>query len=130
MLGEIISSVDSVTIQIAQVATASEEQSATAEQISKNVEFIEPEHLIIRRRKPPTIKTHELSWCVNVHKRQYGRKRKFSFNMIPDSIFGLRKKNNNKTRETYFFLEADRATMPIRRTNLYQSSFYKKMVYK
>jgi len=97
-------------------------------QKQKNVEFIEPEHLIIRRRKPPTIKTHELSWCVNVHKRQYGRKRKFSFNMIPDSIFGLRKKNNNKTRETYFFLEADHATMPIRRTNLYQSSFYKKMV--
>ena len=32
------------------------------------------------------------------------------------------------SRETYFFLEADRATMPVRRVNFYRSSFYKKMV--
>jgi hypothetical protein len=48
--------------------------------------------------------------------------------MIPDSLFGLRMKKDNRIKETYFFLEADRATMPIRRTNFFRSSFYKKMV--
>ena len=60
--------------------------------------------------------------------RPYGQKRNFSYNMIPDSVFGLRIKRDNRNKETYFFLEADRATMPIRRANFYRSSFYKKMV--
>jgi len=94
----------------------------------KNIEFVEPEHLIKCRQKPPTIKTHALSWRVNVKKGEYHQKRFFSFNMLPDSVFGLRFKKNSVTRETYFFLEADRATMPVRRTNFYRSSFYKKMV--
>jgi len=97
-------------------------------QKQKNVEFIEPERLIKRRQKPPTIKTHALSWRVNIKKGKYGQKRNLSFNMIPDSVFGLRIKKDNKNKETYFILEADRATMPIRRTNFFRSSFYKKMV--
>jgi len=97
-------------------------------QKQKNIEFIEPERLIENRQKPPTIKTHALSWRVNIQKGEYGQKRYLSFNMIPDSLFGLRMKKNGKTKETYFFLEADRATMPVRRTNFYRSSFYKKMV--
>jgi len=97
-------------------------------QKQKNIEFVEPEHLIKCRPKPPTIKTHALSWRVNIKKDEYGQKRNFSYNMIPDTVFGLRMKKDNRNKETYFFLEADRATMPIRRTNFYRSSFYKKMV--
>ena len=97
-------------------------------QKQKNVEFIEPEHLIKCRQKPPTIKTHALSWRVNIQKGECRQKKYFSFNMIPDSIFGLRVLRNNHNREIYFFLEADRATMPVRRANFYRSSFYKKMV--
>lgn len=97
-------------------------------QKQKNIEFIEPEHLIKCRQKPPTIKTHALSWRVNIKRREYGQKRYLSFNMIPDGVFGLKVKKNSVTKETYFFLEADRATMPIRRTNFFRSSFYKKMV--
>jgi len=93
-----------------------------------DIDFIEPEHLIKRRRKPPTIKTHALSWRVNINKGQYGQNRNRSFNMIPDSLFGLRVRSANKIKETYFFLEADRATMPIKRTNFIRSSFYKKMI--
>jgi hypothetical protein len=92
----------------------------------KNIEFIEPEHLIKCREKPPTIKTHALSWRVNIKRRDYGQKRNISFNIIPDNVFGLRIKNNNTLIEKYFFLEADRATMPVRRANFYRSSFYKK----
>ena len=97
-------------------------------QKQRNVEFIEPEKLINNRRKPPTIKTHALSWRVNIKRGDYGQKRNFSFNMIPDSLFGLRMKKDNRIKEAYFFLEADRATMPIRRANFFRSSFYKKMV--
>jgi len=97
-------------------------------QRQRNVEFIEPEHLIKCRQKPPTIKTHALSWRVNIQKGEYGQKRNFSFNMIPDSVFGLRILKSNGHKEMYFFLEADRSTMPIKRTNFYRSSFFKKMV--
>lgn len=97
-------------------------------QKQRDVEFIEPEKLINNRRKPPTIKTHALSWRVKISKGQYGQKRNFTFNMIPDSVFGLRMKKENRNKETYFLIEADRATMPIRRTNFFRSSFYKKMV--
>lgn len=93
-----------------------------------DVEFIEPDRLIKNRLKPPSIKTHNLSWRVSIKKGEYGQKRNFSFNMIPDNVFGLRFKNNNSYREQYFFLEADRSTMPVRRTNFYRSSFYKKML--
>jgi len=94
----------------------------------KDIEFIEPQHLIKNRPKPPTLKTHALSWRVNIKRGDYARKRNFSFNMIPDSVFGLRFKHNNLARENYFFLEADRATMPVRRSNFFRSSFFKKMV--
>jgi hypothetical protein len=94
----------------------------------KDVTFIEPPLMIKRRHKPPTIASHALSWRVRIKKGEFFQKRPLSFNMIPDSMFGLRVKKGNKSKETYFFLEADRATMPIKRTNFYRSSFYKKMV--
>jgi len=97
-------------------------------QRQRNVEFIEPDHLIKRRPKSPTIKTHALSWRVNTQKGEYGQKRNFPFNMIPDSVFGLRILKSDGHKEMYFFLEADRATMPVKRTNFYRSSFFKKMV--
>ena len=94
----------------------------------KDVEFIGPQSMIKRRHKPPTIRTHALSWRVRIKRGEFFQKRSLSFNMIPDSVFGLRVKKGNKNRETYFFLEADRASMPIKRTNFFRSSFYKKMV--
>ncbi len=94
----------------------------------KDIEFIETEELVNNRPKPPTIKTHCLSWRVDVKKGEYGQNRRFSFNMIPDAGFGLRVRKENKTRELYFFLEADRSTMPVKRKNFYRSSFHKKMV--
>jgi len=92
------------------------------------VEFIESDRLIKNRQKPPSIKIHALSWRVNIKRGDHGQRRNLSFNMIPDNVFGLRIRNNNAYREQYFFLEADRSTMPVRRTNFYRSSFYKKML--
>jgi Replication-relaxation len=44
--------------------------------------------------------------------------------VIPDAVFGLESEGN----ASWFFLEADRGTMPIQRGNLRQSSFYRKLL--
>ena len=44
----------------------------------------------------------------------------------PDNIYGLR--FLNKGSESFFFVEADRATMPVTRANLRQSSYTRKFI--
>ena len=46
--------------------------------------------------------------------------------VIPDRVFGL--DFTRERKRTYFFLEADRATMPILRSNLAQTSMYRKFL--
>ena len=47
----------------------------------------------------------------------------------PDSLFGLEFKiRSNETLTLYFALEADRATMPVVRKGLKQTSFFRKML--
>jgi hypothetical protein len=49
--------------------------------------------------------------------------------VIPDKVFGLYFPNDPPGKnKAYFFLEADRATMPVKRSNPYQTSFFKKML--
>ena len=53
--------------------------------------------------------------------------------IIPDRIFGLEYTDTNGTGtgkpvRAYYFLEADRGTMPIQRQNPSQSSFYRKLL--
>jgi hypothetical protein len=49
--------------------------------------------------------------------------------VIPDRVFGLEYTKPNGTRErAYFFLEADRGTMPVIRHSLSQTSFYRKLL--
>ena len=44
--------------------------------------------------------------------------------VVPDAVFGL----EFIGKQSWFFLEADRGTMPIQRVNLRQSSFYRKLL--
>jgi hypothetical protein len=54
---------------------------------------------------------------------------KIKLSVIPDKVFGLYfPKKAPSRRRALFFLEADRSTMPVARSNLYRSSFYKKLV--
>ena len=46
--------------------------------------------------------------------------------VIPDAVFGLDFSVERKRK--YFFLEADRATMPVVRRDLDQTSFVRKLV--
>jgi DNA-binding Lrp family transcriptional regulator len=62
-------------------------------------------------------KRQPFQWRVNVSSR--GR-----IGLIPDRVFALEWGDNR----AYFFLEADRGTMPITRENVFQSSFHRKLL--
>jgi hypothetical protein len=52
-----------------------------------------------------------------------------SLGVIPDRVFALEYiKPNGCTERAFFFLEADRGTMPVERKNLTQTSFCRKML--
>ncbi len=72
-----------------------------------------------RRRKKP------LQWTV--HCRYQNEQAELG--IIPDAVFALHYLDKPEGRNrAYFFLEADRATMPVTRKNLQQTSFFRKMV--
>ena len=49
--------------------------------------------------------------------------------VIPDAVFALEYKDQNgQVQRAYFFLEADRGTMPVVRKNLFQTSFRRKLL--
>jgi hypothetical protein len=60
-------------------------------------------------------------WKMNVQ----GQK----FSVAPDRVFALESSAaDGKIRRSYFFLEADRGTMPVVRKTLSQTSFYRKLL--
>jgi DNA-binding Lrp family transcriptional regulator len=49
--------------------------------------------------------------------------------VIPDRVFALEYRDQNgRLERVYFFLEADRGTMPVIRSGLTQTSFYRKLI--
>ncbi|HXT13491.1 MAG TPA: replication-relaxation family protein [Candidatus Angelobacter sp.] len=51
------------------------------------------------------------------------------FSVAPDRVFALEFQGSDEnTRRSYFFLEADRGTMPVTRKTLSQTSFHRKLV--
>jgi hypothetical protein len=85
----------------------------------RNVRLLREEDLFLSCSNS---KVKPLRWKVNVGKG-------IKLGVIPDRIFGLElidEKGNS--RRAYFFLEADRGTMPVLRRNLVQTSFYRKLL--
>jgi DNA-binding Lrp family transcriptional regulator len=65
---------------------------------------------------------HRLRWTVKVNNHH-------KLSVIPDRVFGVDFKNDRgENNRALFFLEADRATMPVIRENLSQTSFYRKLI--
>ena len=94
----------------------------------KGLEFISQEEIVNLRRTVPAAPAKDLGFEVQVMLRE-GQRKPLTVPVVPDAAFGLRRLDGTKEKEEiYFFLEADRATMPIRRASLYRSSFYKKML--
>ncbi len=85
----------------------------------RSSEILEQALEVTRRRRAP------LKWNVTCTHRGQA----LTLGVIPDKMFGLhftdRPEGKNKA---YFFLEADRATMPVFRSDLRQTSFYRKML--
>jgi len=62
-------------------------------------------------------------WRVKV--RDHG----VTLGVVPDRIFALEYKDHaGEMQRVYFFLEADRGTMPVVRSGLAQTSFYRKLI--
>ena len=101
----------------------------------QGVEFIDLEEIINNRPILPKSKDKELSWQVQLNKIQIGKnytefKKNIVFSIFPDGAFGLRFPGAKKNlQEIYFFIEADRSSMPISipRNNIFRSSFFKKI---
>ena len=73
---------------------------------------------------PPVAKKSRepFHWHVNLSTRH-------RVGVIPDSVFGLEYADLPEGRNrAWFFLEADRGTMPVLRQNLDQTSFFRKML--
>ncbi len=66
---------------------------------------------------------HVLKWSVPVRYEDTT----VTVGIVPDRVFGLRGKTTPNETE-WFFLEADRATMPVQRRGLKQTSFARKLL--
>ena len=68
-------------------------------------------------------------WRLSANKISEGKPKRYHLAVMPDRIFCMYFTDRPpNSRWAYFFLEADRSTMPIMRSNPYQSSFYKKLM--
>lgn len=65
---------------------------------------------------------HSLQWRVKLSQRA-------SLGVVPDGLFALdTRKPDGSTERAYFFLEADRGTMPVVRKSLKQTSMFRKLL--
>jgi DNA-binding Lrp family transcriptional regulator len=68
-------------------------------------------------------KRNQFQWQVKVH--DHG----VTLGVVPDRVFALEYTDHSgQVQRVYFFLEADRGTMPVVRSGLTQTSFYRKLL--
>lgn len=90
-----------------------------------DIKLIEPAEIIAHAPLRQKKQVNPCSWKVKVKINNNS----YEFQMIPDKVFGLKFLNEPEGNNKAFFLvEIDRATMPVVRTDLSQTSFYKKMI--
>jgi hypothetical protein len=90
----------------------------------RGVEFVSKEEIAGQRPLKPRESDKAIGWRVEVEQN----KRKTAHWIIPDWAFGIRfTAETGRRGVAYFFLEADRATMPIKRHSSFRSSFYRKL---
>jgi hypothetical protein len=64
-------------------------------------------------------------WKVTIQRPVKGKAKDIKIGVVPDAVFGLEFKNGEAA---YYFLEADRSTMPIVRSSFDKSSYLKKLI--
>ncbi len=87
--------------------------------------FIDQDEIISLAPHSTKANRHPLYWSVTL----YAHGKKHRLGVIPDRLFGIEiKGENSPSRIGYFFLEADRGTMPITRQSFNQTSISKKLI--
>lgn len=87
--------------------------------------------LACRKRGIRLLYEHELDLPVRKQPFQWWVKIQggLKLGVVPDRVFALEYKNHSgKFERSYYFLEADRGTMPVVRKGLNQTSFYRKLL--
>jgi Replication-relaxation len=109
------------TLAVAEVMVAFE----AACRARDGVQFIPPEEVLAGA--PPETRRLRLPFRWQVEVRHDGKLHRLG--VEPDKVFGLRVEDAPENRRhTFFFLEADRGTMPVRRKGLGQTSFLRKLL--
>lgn len=90
-----------------------------------NVRLLPAEEVVARAPEATRQRLKPLQWAVNCRYQEETTR----LGVVPDATFGLQYLDQPEGRNTaYFFLEADRATMPIFRKGVRQTSFFRKLV--
>jgi hypothetical protein len=109
------------TLAVAEVMVAFE----VACQSREGVRFIPPEEVLAEA--PAKTQRLRLPFRSQVDVRQGGEVHRLG--VEPDQVFGLRFEGQPENRNrAFFFLEADRGTMPVARRGLRQTSFLRKLL--
>ena len=109
------------TLAVAKVMVAFE----VACRVREGVRFIPPEEILSGAPEATQRLRLPFRWQVKV--RQDGEP--YRLGLEPDRVFGLRFADAPEGRQVaYFFLEADRGTMPVARKGLGQTSFRRKLL--
>jgi Replication-relaxation len=109
------------TLAVAEVMVAFE----VACRDTEEVEFIPPEAILAAA--PEATRRLRLPFRWQVEVTEAGKLHRLG--VEPDRVFGLRFAGEPKGRQhAYFFLEADRGTMPVMRQGLEQTSFRRKLL--
>jgi len=91
----------------------------------EGMRFIPPEEVLAGA--PEATRRLRLPFRWQVEVRQGGKSHRLG--VEPDKLFGLRFEGEPEGRNVaFFFLEADRGTMPVRRKGLAQTSFLRKLL--
>jgi hypothetical protein len=93
-----------------------------AARIRHDLRLIEPHEILAAA--PPSTRTAASPFKLTTRVVQDGNR--IDLVVIPDRVFGLDFTADHKRK--YFFVEADRATMPITRSDLNQTSFHRKLL--
>jgi hypothetical protein len=109
------------TLAVAEVMVALE----IACRNTEGVEFIPPEEILAGAPEATQRLRLPFRWQVEVSERD----KLHRLGVEPDRVFGLRFEGEpDHRRLAYFFLEADRGTMPVARKGLDQTSFRRKLL--
>ena len=91
---------------------------------SDHLEMIDPQVILGRSPVQTQNSKYPFRWKTKI--RHNGQPHEFS--IVPDYVFGIRDKNAPPQRnEKFYFVEIDRATMPVTRRDIKQTSYMRKI---